>query len=113
MTMMDAARSFLKPFVKDTYNDAPVPLFYHKRTVVDPEAQPDEFIVEEILDHKVDAKGDYSFLTHWRGYPREEATWEPPNHFIHRYATDLVLYCRRNNLSVDILKYLSDKPHEI
>lgn len=99
--------------MEDTYNEAPIPLFFHKRTVVDPEAQPDEYIVEEILNHKVDEKGDIWFLTHWRGYPREEATWEPPNHFIHRYATDMVLYCRRNKIPLDIMKYLSDKPHEV
>jgi hypothetical protein len=63
------------------------------------------------LDHKIDDKGNWSFLTWWRGCPQSEATWEPPNHFFHRYASDIVKYVRQKKLPLDIFKYLSDKPH--
>ena len=109
--VMDTPRSFLKPCIPDTYNDSPVDLFFHQRTVADPEARPDEFVVEEILNHKIDDKGNWTFLTWWKGYPKSEATWEPPNHFFHRYAADIVKYVRQKKIPLDIFKYLSDKPH--
>ena len=52
-----AHRSFLKPYAEDTYNRDPIPLFYHRRTVVDENAEPDDFEVEEILDHKIGRNG--------------------------------------------------------
>jgi hypothetical protein len=31
------------------------------------------------------------FLTKWKGY--EGLTWEPVNHFFHRYSSDFIEYC--------------------
>ena len=66
---MDTRRVFLKQCIPDAYNEAPVDLFFHQRTVADPEAKPDEFVVEEILDHKITSEGEWLFLTWWRGFP--------------------------------------------
>ena len=94
---MGANRCDLKPYRPDTYNKDPVPLFFHRRTVVDDDALPDEFEVMRILDHRVTKKGDVEYLTHWKGCPEEEATWEPINSFFHRYSCDFVDYCARKN----------------
>lgn len=107
-----AHQSFLKPFWEDTVYGDPIPLFYHQRTVVDPEAQPDEWVVEKILRHRIGPDGNLEFYTHWRGYSEEDSSWEPVRHFIHRYATDLVKYCREHNLRVDLTRYLRDSPME-
>ena len=107
-----AHRSFLKPYVEDTYNGNPIPLFYHRRTVVDAEAMPDEYDVEEILDHKFDKDGGERYLTHWKGFSKSEATWEPPSSFLHRYSADFIRYCLRKGLHKGLLKGLQEKPHE-
>ena len=108
---MSAHRTFLKPHFDDEFSGTPLPLFYHRRTVLDDQMQPDEYIVEKILRHRTKPDGTHEFLTHWRGYPVEESTWEPPNHFFHRYSSDFVAYCRRHNMYQDVLRYLQDKPH--
>ena len=107
-----AHRSFLKPYTEDTYNRDPIPLFYHRRTVVDENAEPDDFEVEEILDHKIDRNGQERFLTHWRGYSKHDATWEPPSSFLHRYSADFVKYCLRKGLHKGLLRGLHGKPHD-
>ena len=78
--IISAHQSWLKPYKEDMYNKAPVPLNYHRLTVVDEGALGDEFVVEEILDHRV-RNGKEEYLTWWRGSPKNEATWEPPTIF--------------------------------
>jgi hypothetical protein len=104
--------SFLKPFQEDSLTGKPIPLFYHQRTEPDLEAGIDEWEVDKIVDHKVDKKGNLLFLTHWKGFPSSENTWEPVGNFIHRYSSDFVNYCTRNNLAIDITKFLSGEPTE-
>jgi len=106
-----AHRSFLKPYTEDTHNRDPIPLFYHRRTVVDENALPDEFEVEEVLDHK-EMKGKPVFLTLWKGQTRKEATWEPPSYFFHRCASDFVKYCKKKGLYTELMRHLEEKPHE-
>ena len=110
--VMGANRCDLKPYVPDKYNKDPVPLFFHRRTVIDDDALPDEFEVVRILDHRINKKGDVEFLTHWKGGTEHDATWEPVNSFFHRYSSDFVDYCFRANYEPQILKYLSRKPHD-
>ena len=53
-------------------------------------------------------KGEPEFLTAWKGYPIEEAGWEPMGSFIHRYSSDLVTYAREHGLmDLPILKHLT------
>ena len=99
----------LKPYKEDVVLGEPTPLFYHRRTVPDPEAAPDEWIVEEILEHRLERDGSYKFLTKWQA--SEERTWEPVGNFFHRYSSDLVAYCQKHGLGLDVIRYLSPVPH--
>ena len=102
-------RSFLKYFIPDEVLGKSVPLFYHRRTVQDPEAAPDEWIVDEVIGHRVEPDGTVKFLTKWRGY--EDATWEPLGNFFHRYNSDIVRYCAEQGLGLDLVEALSQQPH--
>ena len=46
----------------------------------DAEAEP-VYEVQEILDSKEDDNGQPLYLTHWKGYARADATWEPAKSF--------------------------------
>ena len=98
--------SFLKPCTTKIFQGTPVPLFYHQRTVVDPEAQVDEWIVDKILRHRINKQGNIEFLTTWKGYEIKDATWEPVKNFIHRYNSDFLQYCQNKNLTVNITHQL-------
>ncbi len=106
---MKAHRTFLIPYQDDKFLGRPTPLFYHQRTVPDIEAQVGEWVVEKVLKHRKTPKG-FEFLTQWKGFPIDEATWEPPGNFIHRYSSDFVEYLQKNKLSLDLTKYLSATP---
>lgn len=42
------------------------------------EEEEDVFVVEKIIDHKVDAQGNLKFHIKWQGYPKlSDHTWEP------------------------------------
>ena len=110
--IIKAHRSFLKPYQEDVFNKDPIPLFFHRRTILDEEARPDEYEVEKILEHKQLEDGSFLFLTKWEGHPEEEATWEPINHFFHRYSAEAVRYCLEKGVPVEILKYLQKRPHQ-
>lgn len=101
-----AHRSFLKKCLNQTFQGQPIPLFYHKRTVIDPEAQVDEWIVEKILRHRINKKGEVEFLTQWKGFDATAATWEPVGNFIHRFNTDFLEYCQNKGIPIDVTRYL-------
>ena len=100
---MKAPRSFLKIYEEDPNWGNPTPLYYHKRTVSDPEAMPDEWIVEKIISHR-ENKGKLEFLTRWKGFSPLDDSWEPVGNFIHRYSSDLVKYCQDKNIRLDLTK---------
>ena len=54
--IMSANAQYLKPYQEDTFGGTPLPLYHHRRTVPDPEAQPDEWEVETVVNHE------------WRGH---------------------------------------------
>ena len=110
--ILDAHASFMKPHLKDEFSSEPIPMYFHRRTIKDEEArESDEYEVEKILKHRVKRDGSMEFLTHWKGYPVEEATWEPPQHFIHRYSAHFVEYCQTKNLDPQILRLLQPRAH--
>ena len=66
-----------------------------------------EYEVERNLKHKW-VKGEPEFLIAWKGYPIDEAGWQPLGSFIHRYSSDLVTYAQEHGLmDLPILKQLT------
>jgi len=59
--------TFLKLAFNDTYLGQPIPLYYHQRTVIDPEAQGDEWIVDKILKHRY-RNGELEFFNNMEGF---------------------------------------------
>jgi len=45
--------------------------------VVGEEEVEDEFVVEKILNHRVNKKGKKEYFLKWKGFPDSENTWEP------------------------------------
>ena len=103
---------FLKHYKEDKFSGTGVPLYFHRRTVPDTQAHPDEFETDKVLAHRIDAEGKYWFKVQWKGLPGEEVTWEPINHFFHRYSSDVVKYCKENDISPDVISYLQSDPTE-
>ena len=87
-----------------------MPLFFHRRTIQDPEGAPDEWKVDKVLGHRTKPNGEYQFLTQWCGYGEDEATWEPISHFFHRYNSDLVKYCQGKGIAMEVMAHLSPEP---
>ena len=108
--VMDINAGDLKRYVPDRFNGDPVRLFYHRRTVTDFDAAPDEGKVDRILGHKRDKDGKYWFKVKWEGFSESDATWEPVNHFFHRYSSSLIAYGLRHNLDLNCCKFLSPVP---
>ena len=59
-------------------------MFYHRRTVVDPQMLIDEWVVDKILKHRVTPEGKMEFYVKWLGYDEESAGWEPVEHFFYQ-----------------------------
>ena len=45
-------------------------------------ASEDLYEVERILDKRKSNKGKTEYLVQWKGYGREDATWEPEQHLV-------------------------------
>ena len=98
----------MKKYEQDENTGQSLKIHYYPYKHGDFETDLDGMEVADILQHKTE-HGQLKFLTLWEGYPRSEATWEPVNHFFHRYCYKLVEYAKNHNLQVDVLPYLSDK----
>ena len=105
-----AHNSFMKPYVTDVFNGNPKALFWHQRTVPDPDAAPEEWNVDEILDFR-ERDGKPEFLTKWEGHGREEANWEPIDNFFQRYCSEPIKYAKERGIPLDVTKYLRDSPN--
>ena len=100
--MVGALAKFLKPYIEDTSTSKPVPLFYHQRTAVEEQGDEHDFIVESILDHKIE-KGEIKFKTKWAGYGEEEATWEKAKNFLWGVNSPWREYCAQRGLKIDLV----------
>ena len=45
-------------------------------------ASEDLYEIERILDKRKSNKGKTEYLVQWKGYGREDATWEPEQHLV-------------------------------
>ena len=87
----------------------PVPMWYHKRTVLDPDAEPDEWMVQDIIAHRRLRNGSsYEFKTKWEGSDR--VTWEPVGNFFTKYCSELIRYCQKHHLELNVTTELSPTP---
>ena len=102
---VSALRKALKLCVPDNFGGEPVPLFYHQRTVPDPDAEPDEWRVEKILGHRKNASGGEEFKTKWEGSDR--ITWEPLGNFFPRVNSELIAYCKKHKIGPEFVQHLS------
>ena len=82
-------------------------MFYHRRTVVDPQMLIDEWVVDKILKHRVTPEGKMEFYVKWLGYDEESAGWEPVEHFFIKMNTDVIRYCKEKGVKMDIVKQLT------
>ena len=104
-----AHRMHLKGYVEDEENQHQVDLFHHQRTVPLPDSQPDMWFTEAVLNHRVNQRGQLELLTKWQGY--DEANWEPVGSFFHSYSADLVDYCQRKGVNLNLSQCLSPRAH--
>ena len=91
--------------MEDVFNGRPVPLFLYQRTEIDVGAGADEWLVDKVLDHKIEPN-KFKFLTTWEGHSADDATWEDAKNFLPRYNSEFVAYCRANNLKLDLVDQL-------
>ena len=94
---------FLKAWQENTFGGPSLPLFFHQQTVIDEEADPTEWNVQEILGFKI-VDGQKFFKVLWDGYPRDEATWEGIPAFLSKVNLPWRKFCERNGIVVDLIK---------
>ena len=105
-----AHATFLKKHVEDRFSGLPTPLCFHQRTVVDTFAAGNEWVVDEILDHRVGHDGKWEFKTRWKGHAENETSWEHINSFFHRSGFKLVKYCQAQDLDPPVTRFLQPEP---
>ena len=66
------------------------------------DTQPDDWDVEEILNHRRKKDGTWEFLTQWEGTTSSEATWEPAKKFVINYCRKFVDYLKSHRLDMGV-----------
>ncbi len=97
---------FLKACEVEQWVGKPIPVFYHKRTVEEEAADPESWLVEKILGHRVEANGRFFVRVKWQG--SDEITWEPLGNFMHEYSIYMVRYCKGKGLLSTVMNELED-----
>lgn len=83
------------PLVKKSPKKSP-----RRRTVFGPK-RPPGYVVKAIVNHRVHPETDgLEFLTEWKGYPPDQASWQPIDDFIEGKKMTKLLksYCETHNL---------------
>ena len=97
---------FLKPWQGDSLGEPHLPLFFHQQTTVDEDAEPTDWIVQEIVDHKIE-NGQKFFKVLWEGFPPDEATWEGVGSFLTKVNEPWRKYCEHKGIIVDLISEVS------
>ena len=85
----------LKPWFEDVISTPSIPIHYHQGEGV---AQ-GPLEVGQVKGHRNTAWG-WEFLTHWKGAPVSEDTWEPISTFIQVQSPEWQAYCAQQGLAV-------------
>ena len=109
-SIVAAHATFLKKYQQDVFRGEGIPLYFHQRTVLDSQAQSDEWEVERVLDHRIGPNGKPFYKVLWKGRPEEDASWDPIDHFFHRYSADLAKYCQEKGLDPPVMRFLQTEP---
>ena len=96
--------SHMKPYVKEILKEPTIQLFHYLPTHEEFDVTPHEWEVDKVIKHRIDKNGKFEFLTRWIG--SSEETWEPIENFFMRYNSDLINYCKKCNLSIDLTNCL-------
>jgi hypothetical protein len=104
----------LRKYVLDEYAGTPKPFFYYRGSSKDIDWQTDEYEAEKILAHRKRRDGTYEFKVKWKGCDMTENSWEPLNHFFHRYSSAVVKYAKEKGLTseLDVIQVLSSEPSD-
>jgi len=96
-----AHRSQLKPYVDDLYSGTPVPLYHFTGKGDELEAAPDEWLVKEVLGHRLNPARVLEFKVGWEGF-EGDSTWEPWYHFFPGYNKLVRAYCKHQGVPMNI-----------
>jgi len=91
---MDNFKPYLVP-----PNGTAIPCHYFKPRPKVPET--DEYIVQKILDHKVE-RGVHLWKVRWKGYGPEEDTWEPATSFVGYIQKDWKIWNKTHDIQIPI-----------
>ena len=105
---IDVHRCHLKEHVEDVHSGQPLALFHFKQAASELDWALDEWVVDKIVGHRLNAAGDLEFQVRWLG--SEEMTWEPIGNFFLQYTPYFIKYCRDKGLHVDVVDYLARHP---
>jgi hypothetical protein len=87
-----------KPYLSPPDGKA-IPCHYFKPRPKLPET--DDFVVQKILDHKID-KGIHYWKVRWKGYGPEEDSWEPASSFVGYIQQDWKLWNKSHGITFPI-----------
>ena len=96
-----AHRSQLKVHIEDLYSGEPVPLYHFSGKGEELEGTPDEWLVKEVFEHRVNSGGVLEFKVGWEGF-EGETTWEPWHHFFPRYNKLVRAYCKKHGVPLNL-----------
>ena len=88
----------MQKYVIDEYAGTSKPFYYYRGSTRDIDWQTGEFEAEKILAHKRGRDGKWLFKVKWKDCDATDNSWEPVNHFFHRYSSALVKYGRKKSL---------------
>ena len=103
---MASPGGFLKAYTPDKFSDSPIELFHHRKTPVDREGAPVEFILDKVLGHE-EKDGNMFFKVKWEGW--EDPTLEPASNFFQRFSSPLIQYGIHKGVHMDIFRELAGR----
>ena len=95
-----------KPFVVGE----PVELYHYAPGYRTEGVAQNEWLVDEIIDHRLDEDGKLMFLNRWEDFEQGQTTCDPVGNFVNRCSWKLPLYCKQHGISLDLIDYLRDHP---